>query len=56
VKDWLAGVLIRAGLVLASDRHALWFYRIQRLYWTSVEGRALIARLEGVTDESKSDE
>lgn len=50
VRDWLAGVLIRAGLHLASDSHAFWLWKIQTMYWESVAGRELRRRL-GLDEE-----
>ena len=54
MKDWLAGVLIRAGLNIASDVHAYWAWRLQTLYWESPRGMALRRQL-GVDDFTKEE-
>jgi hypothetical protein len=45
MRDWLAGLLLRWGLRVASDSHALWFWKVQNLYWESPTGRELRRRL-----------
>lgn len=53
MKEWLASVLIRAGLHLASDKHAFWAWRIQTRWWEGPDGRELRRRLK--LDEGEDD-
>lgn len=46
MKERLASLLFRAAFHLASNRHAYWLYRVQRLYWEGSAGREVRRRLE----------
>lgn len=46
MREWLGALCIRAGFRLISDRHALWLWRVQSLFWDGHEGRELRRRLE----------
>lgn len=53
MNDWLAGILFRWALRLASNHHSWWLYQTMRLFWESPEGRALRRQWDDEDGESR---